>query len=302
MQQHLEHKHIAPRGFTLLEMVAVISITAIIAVGIVSYIADAATGYDAAASRNKLAQSGRIALDRLSIELHNSLPNSLRVTPATAAGEQCIEFIPVIGATTYVNPPLFLPSTEFSVVQFSPNLESATGGYVAIYPTQENEVYDAEYATATGFPAIGPIEAVSNIDDTIPSTTQLSRVTLQSSHRFSEPSPNSRLFYIQDPVSYCLRNNKLYRYTDYGFYSVQTAVEAEAGVCVVASGDRCLPSASAGGSRLLITNNVSNAGRTAFKLIPQTLARNALVSIDLRFESQGEFVALNNQVLMRSVP
>lgn len=289
-------------GFTLIEMVAVIAISAILAAGMVTFIGDAAIGYESSASRNKLAQSGRAALDRLSVELHNSLPNSLRVSAASGSGNQCLEFVPVLAATTYINPPFDSAATGFDVVQFEPNIEDATDGYIAIYPTQVNEVYDAEHSTTTGFPAVGALEQVSSIADTSPSSTQLSRVTLASSHRFSERSPSSRLFYVDDPISYCIKGSRLYRYTDYGFFDVQPTLEAATGVCVLSSGDRCLPSSAGGGSKMLITDSIDNSSVTAFRLIPQTLARNALLAMEINFLSQGDRVSLNHQVLMRNVP
>ena len=289
-------------GFTLIEMIVAIVVSSILAIGLINFIDNALTGYDSAASRNKLAQSARIAIDRLNVELHNSLPNSLRVTAVTASGDQCLEFVPVRAATTYVNPPFDAAGTSFDVIQFSPNLESVTEGYVAIYPTRVNEIYDAEHATISGFPVIGAVEAVASILDTVPGSTQLSRITLVSSHRFSEPSPSNRLFFIDQPVSYCVTQGRLIRYTGYGFYDVQTATEAADGVCVVSTGGRCLPSYTVGGSKMLIAEGISNAGVTAFSLSPQTLARNALVSIEFNMSSQRETVRMNHQVLTRSVP
>ena len=301
MQKKINRKKRA-YGFTLIEMIVAIVVSSILAIGLINFIDNALTGYDSAASRNKLAQSARIAIDRLSVELHNSLPNSLRVTTATASGDQCLEFVPVRAATTYINPPFDTAGTAFDVIHFAPNLESVTGGYVAIYPTRVNEIYDAERATTSGFPVIGAVEAVASISDTAPASTQLSRITLVSSHRFSEPSPSSRLFFIDQPVSYCVKQGRLIRYTGYGFYDVQTATEAAAGVCVVSAGDRCLPSSTGGGSKMLIAEGLSNAGETAFSLIPQTLARNALVSIEFNLSAQQETVRMNHQVLTRSVP
>lgn len=300
--QRYSSKQIRGFGFTLIEMIVVIVVSSILAIGVINFLGNAITGYDSAASRNKLALSARIAIDRLSIELHNSLPNSLRVSTASANGDQCLEFVPVKAATTYVNPPFDSAGIAFDVIQFFPNIESITDGYVAIYPTQVNELYDAEHATTTGFPVVGAIEAVASVLDTTPASPQMSRITLLSSHRFSAQSPNSRLFLVDEPISYCVKGERLIRYTGYGFYAIQATAEAAIGVCVVSSGDRCLPSASGGGSRMLIVEDISNAGLTAFSLIPQTLARNALVSLEFNLSSQQETVRMNHQVLTRSVP
>lgn len=296
--------HLRPSGggFTLIEMVTVIAISAILVVGIVQYIGDSVTGYDATASRNRLAQSGRIAIDRLSIELHNSLPNSLRVSSPTAGGDQCLEFVPALAATTYINPPFDVAGTAFDVVEFNPNQEGATSGYVVIYPTQVNALYDAENETPSGFPAIGPIMALQTIADTAPVSSSLSRITLTAAHRFSERSPSSRVYLADEPVSYCTRGSRLYRYAGYGFYDVQPTVESAAGICDTSAGDRCLPASTGTGSKSLIAEELDNAGLTAFEIVPQGLARNALVSIEFKLTRDGESVRMNHQVLTRSVP
>ena len=87
-------------GFTIIEMVLTIVISSILAVGIVSFIGDSVDSLTTSTNRNKIAASGRIALDRMASEMHNALPNSIRVTTATPSGDQCLEFIPVRASST----------------------------------------------------------------------------------------------------------------------------------------------------------------------------------------------------------
>jgi MSHA biogenesis protein MshO len=291
-----------PRGFTIIEMVVAIVVGAVIAIGIVDYIGRSVEGIDSAANRNQLASAGRTAIDRMAMELHNALPNSIRAM-YVSDNDQCIEFIPITGATVYIDPP-FTGSggSSFNVVQFEPDLNGASDGYAVIYPNLTSEIYDGNNGASglwPNFPSRGPIEQLTSIST---GGTNVSTITLTKSHRFNRRSPNQRLYIVSDPVSFCIKSNRLYRYTNYGFYDSQTTVEEQATVCEVASNDRCLPNYSSSPDKMLITNNVNNASLVAFTVTPQSLNRNALVSINLNFESEGDVVRLSHEVLARSVP
>lgn len=293
------NKPIGCAGFTIIEMVVTIVVSSILAVGIVGFIGDAVTGIDSTSNRNQLASAGRVAIDRFTMELHNALPNSIRVTvPST--GDQCIEFIPLRAATSYIDPPFGAGGgTTFDVVRLVPDQEGVSGGYAVIFPNRIGQIYDGENATATGFPFRGPIEQITDIQDSTPASAELSEVTLVSNHRFRRRSPNQRFFVVDQPVSYCVKGDKLYRYQQYGFHDVQTSTEDVAGVCGVA---RCLPSYNAVLGKILITDSIDNTGLTAFTINTQTLNRNSLVSIVLNLTADGDTVTLNHNVLTRSVP
>lgn len=300
-------------GFTLIEAVVAIVVTSILAIGIVSYIGDTVTTIDNAANRSRLASSGRVAIQRLSVELHNALPNSVRVTTAAAGGDQCIEFIPVRTATTYINPSFGgSGSTSFQVVDFQPDQEGVSGGYAVIYPRRQNLLYDGDEGSAASntasswptFPNRRPIQEISNIASG--TSANQSTVNLVTSHRFRRRSPNQRIFVVDQPISYCVVGDKLYRYTDYGFYTSQVTKEEAPGICerTASDSDRCLPDYDAGPARkkALITGNIDNSGLTAFSVSAQTLTRNSLISIVLNMSADGDSIQLNHDVLARSVP
>ena len=291
-------------GFTIIEMVVAIVITGILAIGIVSFIGDSVDSMTISANRNKIAASGRIAIDRLAMEIHNALPNSIRATTATAGGDQCLEFVPVRAATTYINPPFGGGGgTVFDVVDLTPSQHGATDGYAVIYPNRQSNLYDGDNGASAGwpnFPTRGPIEEIASIADSV--SDHQSTVTLVKSHRFSRRSPSQRFFVVEDPISYCIVGENLYRYTNYGFYTAQVSQEEESGVCEVALNQTCLPDYSAAPDKMLITNDLDNAGLTAFAVSNQTLRRNALVAIEFKFTANSDSIVLNHEVLTRSVP
>ncbi|NQV71130.1 MAG: type II secretion system protein [Pseudohongiella sp.] len=299
------------KGFTVIEMIVAIVVSSIMAIGVVGFIGRAVDGIDSASSRNQLASAGRIAIDRLAMELHNALPNSIRVTPTAglnATGDQCIEFIPVRAATSYINPPfLGLGSSTFEVVDFTPSQHTVTGGFAVIYPNRQDQVYDGDngaYAVWPNFASNRPIQEILDIQDSV--SADQSTVTLVIPHRFRLRSPSQRFFVADQPVSYCVVADKLYRYSDYGFFAAQVDVE-ESPTCIVTTPARCLPdyaalSATPPRIKTLITDSVDNAGLTAFRIDSPTLARNALIAIQLNFSSDGDSIILNHEILTRSVP
>jgi len=289
-------------GFTIIEMIVTIVVSSIMAIGLVSFIGNSIEGIESSANRNQLASAGRIAIDRLAIEIHNSLPNSLRVS-TVVAGDQCIEFVPVRATTSYIDPPFAAAGgTTFDVVKFEPDQDGVTGGYAVIHPDNIGRIYDGENATVTGFPFRGPIEEITDIQDSTVNPGVTSEVTLAANHRFRSASPNQRFFITEQPVSYCVKGDKLYRYSNYGFYDTQTAAEEEPGVCEVALGDRCLPNYLSAPDKLLISDSIDNAGLTAFAVDSQSLTENSLVAIVFNLTSGGDVVLLNHDVLTRSVP
>lgn len=291
-------------GFSLIELVATILISGVLAIGIVSFIADSVNGLTSSGNRNQISSAGRTALDRLAMELHNALPNSVRATTATAGGDQCIEFVPVRAATTYIDPSFRGGgSTSFEVVDFLPSQHGVSGGYAVIYPNRRSQLYDGDNGASAGwpnFPNRRPIQEISAIADS--ASDDQSTVTLVKSHRFRRRSPNKRFFIVEDPISYCVVDDKLYRYTNYGFYTNQVSQEEESGVCEVATNQRCLPNYVATPDKMLITDSIDNTGLTAFRVSSQTLNRNALIALEFNFSANGDSIILNHEVLTRSVP
>jgi len=292
-------------GFTIIEMVVAIVVSGILAIGIVSYIGDSVDSMTTSANRNKIAASGRIAIDRLAMEIHNALPNSIRATTATPGGDQCLEFVPVRAATTYINPSFSSGGAiTFDVVDLLPSQHGVTGGYAVIYPRRQNRLYDGDNGASAGWPNFPanrrPIQEIASIADS--ASADQSTVTLVVSHRFRRRSPSQRFFIVEDPVSYCIVGENLYRYTNYGFFTAQVTAEEELGVCEVALDQTCLPNYAAAPDKMLITNDLDNTGLTAFTVSAQTLRRNSLVAIQFNFSANNDSIILNHEVLTRSVP
>ena len=298
-------------GFTLVEMVVAIAVSGIIATLVVSFVVSSAEGYRNSRERNQLASAGRVAIDRLASEIHNALPGSIRTTVAAGNGDQCMEFVPVEAATSYVNPPFTSTATSFNIVDIydggSVIYPSAPPTlYAVIYPRVINQIYNGDRGTPASnwpnFPTRSPIAEITSIVDDATTAGQ-STVTLSKPHRFRRRSPFQRFFVVSDPVSYCIVGENLYRYTNYGFYLNQETTEEETGVCEKLVNDEpCLPNYAAAPDKMLIVDSIDNTGLTAFSIGSQTLSRNSLLAIQLTLTDGENTVELTHEVLSRSVP
>lgn len=289
--------HRAEQGLTLVEMVMAILIMSVMAIGLTGFIGNAADSYMQAATRNQLSAAGRIVIDRLAIELHNSLPESIRVSGVQAgvnSGDQCIEFIPIRAATTYLDA-AFRPAaveTGFDVIDLVPAQSGSAGLYAVIYPTSPADLYKDSFSdTETIVPA--------TVTDAVASDGMQQIST--PNHRFKRRSAVERVFITSMPVSYCVSGNRMYRYSDYGFHQIQPQAS---GACAPS----CLPAATP--NRVLITDQIDNrllnsnavGGNRAFDWAPATRQRNGITRIMLHFSSDGEQLTLNHEVMQQVTP
>lgn len=253
-------------GFTLVELVTVIMVLGILSVGTVQFITDSAGGFATTVGRAELATDARFAVERISRELRDALPNSVRSNGA------CIEYIPIIGASTYTTLPVAAPAASFLSVPVDP-LPVPAGARVAVYPNL------AVYVLAASG-VISPTAAVSGPDGNNEVT-----VTMATPHSFPAESPSNRYFFVASPVSYCVDGDALWRYQNYGFLAAQPAAAA-------------LPGGLPG--RSLVAQYVNAA--TPFTVNAATLTRNAVVEIDLAFTRRDDSIAVQHLVQVRNVP
>ena len=304
MKNTLHAARKAERGFTLVEAIAAILVLSVMAIGLTRFITFSAEGYLDTSQRNQLSAAGRVVIERMTMELHNALPNSVRttsvfmagdpeVTAGLNAGDQCLEFFPVIAASTYINA-AFHPSAStntVSVVAFNP--AQTTGDYAVIYPRSIADLYKDTLANP------GHVAGVASIVAS-PSITDVDVVNLTPTHTFRRRSPEDRFYLVEDPVSFCVNGDRLYRYQGYAISTDQPLPTDSGGSCPPAL-DPCLP-ASVSGGRTLIATDLDNDGHTAFDHLAATLRRNAIVQFEFNFTRDGESVTMNHEVMLHSAP
>lgn len=258
-------------GFTLVELVMVIVLLGIIGAASSQFVRQGVEIYTQSVERDSLQQMGRFAVERMAREVRNALPGSVRVG-GSAGSTQCVEFMPVKGASTYLEAAVDAAGkTSLNTVDFSYGYSS--GDLLAIYPITATNVYGSPSALAslTGVSAGGTNQQVLAFSSTI----------------FPNESPTQRLFIVDTPVSFCAANNSLTRHSGYSRTASQV-VPPNTGT-------------------LLAENIRVNDGATAvtvFSYIPGTPQRSGVVHMDLRFSNaaQDEWIKFSQEVFLRNTP
>jgi MSHA biogenesis protein MshO len=275
-------------GFTLIELIMVIVLLGVMAVGITGFIGLSTQTYINVSERDELLSTARFAVERLNREIRNAVPNSIRVKKTVFAGYdiQCIEFVPIVASTTYVDIPVSPepPLVQLPVIPFVDRygVEYSCPGSncvqaVTVYPLTDTDIYNNPY-DGTG--------KVFGIDSLTKSSANewIINMDRSSGVLFDADSPTSRMYVINSPVSYCVASNRLFRYEYYGYAPSQLAP----------------PIAKA----VTMANDVvnMNVGVNPFTVIPASLQRNALVEVKLMFDRNGESIVFDNNIQVKNIP
>ena len=94
MQKNLQQQS----GFTLIEAIMVMTITAVLAAGVAVFLRKPIDGYMDLARRTELSDITDTVVRRISRDLHLALPNSVRLP---LAGNSCLEFLPTTNGGRY---------------------------------------------------------------------------------------------------------------------------------------------------------------------------------------------------------
>ncbi len=271
-------------GFTLLELIMVILLVAIVSISGALFISSSASLYTDNQRRLALIQIGQFAIERITRELRNALPGSVRVT----ADGACVEFTPIIAASNYLDNLAELSVSTIVILDFiDPDGVSYNDDQIVIAPIQASSFYPSSSTTRTGITSISA--AVSG----------LRTITLDAPHAFPQDSPQRRLFIVESPVSICASAGLL---TYYQGKSEDTATGSD--YTFVAT----QPSPPSGGQVLaefVQTQDETLAAIDVFTFNAGTAYRNGVLTVDLRLQDDragDEWLTFNQQVLLRNTP
>lgn len=177
-------------GFTLIELVAVIVLLGILSVGTSQFIRQGVEVYVDTARRDNLQQLGRFAVERVNRELQNALPGSIQIT----ASNTCLEFLPILSASSYIQP-VAIGAMITSIDIVDQNTLVEVGDQLAIYPIDNTSIVSGT--------ALATVTNVVDNGDTL--TVSISPKT------FLLDSPTRRIYIVGSSVEFCAIDDTLSR-------------------------------------------------------------------------------------------
>ncbi len=262
-------------GFTLIEMVVVITIVAILAAGAALFIRNPTQAFLDSENNANLSDRADTALRRMARDIRNALPNSVRVT--TNGANSFIEFIPVKSAGRYraavgnsaADNPLDFSLTADSFDVLGPSVNVATGDQLVIYNlgVSGSNAYEGTN--------IRPLQTTGTL-----STLSFSGGT------FPLESPSSRFYVVATPVSYAcdLTNRQLLMYSGYAISATQPS---------------SISALNALASARVLANNVTTC---QINYTAGVLQRSGIVTIYLGLNQDSAKVNLMHQVNVVNSP
>ena len=267
------NRQLTQTGFTLVELVITVVLIGILAVGAIRFITTSVEGYVDTAERQQLATAGLIAAEKVSRELRQALPNSIRPRDGESFPDSCVEYIPVEDGTDYIEIPLDADSNQITAL--SPGITITTDMRLVVYPMSVTSLY-ADPIVSPG--PVSPVFAslASGANDSV-------TLTLSANHRFSTDSPTRRLYVVSNKRAYCFDGDKLYYYEGYSSYE---------------SDGR--PASS---SRIVLLDQLDISGTTStFDYQPASLVRNAVINFRFTLDNGRDSWMTEQEVQIRNVP
>jgi len=272
------------RGFTLIELVMVITITGIMAASIAVFFVPAVTAYFDTRRRAEMTDTADTALRRMARDVRRAVPNSIRTV-----GGQCFELVPTVAGGLYRRAaditnagedPLDIETADnaFDVLSRL-NATPAGGDFVVIGNQNGNDVYTgANRGTVAGGGWVAAVTAAEQ-------DTREGRITLAAAKQFPASYDGGRfqivaaseqsVFYVCDAATQTLRR-------------------------LVRNFNAAVPAACPAGGEVL-ANNVSNCA-FVYSVNPSATQGAGFVSMWLELTSGGETMSLSSGVHVSNVP
>jgi MSHA biogenesis protein MshO len=281
------------RGFTLVELVAVMTLSGILGLVVWRNITGPLRAFVDVSRRAELVDEGEVALNRMQRELRLALPNSVRVLPGGAA----LEFLRTAAGGRYraetdpANPAsdaldFTVASDSFDVLGGLAGGEPRAGGgglagclagdidCVAIYNTgvpQDCAAITAARSNAwcgDNLAGLATYDAVSSI---------MTHDRADAGTPFPLRSPRQRFFVVDTPVTFTCDAGGMRRHAEYPISAVQSANPGGAAALLARHVESCVFSYAPGGAsrhglvtiRLVLSAENLDGGREAVTLLHQ---------------------------------
>ncbi|MCE9679792.1 MSHA biogenesis protein MshO [Shewanella sp. AS1] len=252
-------------------MVTVIIILGVLVIGSSSFLIFGTRIFVESTSVDQVLGQSRFVIERLTRELRNAAPNSLRVT--STADYQCVEFVPILAGGSYLQLPV-APAAPASSGNIMPASISVSGTEkLLVYPQRPADFYASQPS--------GTVGQLFNIKKLTGDIIEFERAV-----QFAKDSPQKRYYLVDDAVSYCfLQAGEIRRYDHYGLRALQGTPATL-------------------GPGVLMAQNLANHLQTepALSFTPGTLTNHAVVQLSPRFSVNGQVFHYQHQVQVINVP
>jgi MSHA biogenesis protein MshO len=247
------------RGFTLIELVIAITISAIVVVFAAMFIGAPLGAYEAQSRRAVLVADAAGAWPRLGTDLRAALPNSLR---ARRNGSVVVlEMLPVLGLARYKTPPSALSFT-------------VAGPYTGAVPA-----YLSVNPDANVYSLAGSLAAASNFTATPGAIAGEQIIGVNPAPVFATDSPRSTIYYVSRPVTWLCDENlgTLRRYFNYNIATLQTARDTAGELN------------GAGAASELVTQGIAGCN---FQVSPANATQSQTAAVQLTTTRNGDVIKL----------
>ncbi len=272
---HTASHRLLNRGFTIVEMIVVITVVGILAAGAATFIRNPTQAYFDVENYANLTDRADTALRRMSREMRNALPNSVRAT--TNGADSLIEFIPITAAGRY-RAEVGSSATD-NPLDFSLNADSfdVLGPPITIAGGQQLVIYNL---------GVAGIDAYEGTNRRALTTTGTLSTLSFSGGAFPQPSPSSRFYVVGTATSFVcdMTNRQLVMYSGYAIQSAQPA---------------SISALNALATKRQIAANVSSC---QMRYVPGALQRSGIVVIYLSLTQDTAKVNLMQQVNVVNSP
>ncbi|EGN74896.1 prepilin-type N-terminal cleavage/methylation domain-containing protein [Idiomarina sp. A28L] len=273
------------RGYTLVELIIVMVLLGIVSTFIFTYINFGVRIYGDATGREQLVSQSRFAVERLTRELRNALPRSIRVQATDL--QRCVEFVPIVTSSRYLQIAKPGPTSGSDFIAVMPHdTQALENQYLFVYATNINFIYGTQPLRR---------KTIDSVTENSPEDGLITFSYSNSPSFFPTDSPVRRFYVGGSPVSWCynMANNTLERYQGYGLTPTQyTQAQLQASF----ASNREIMAVDIG-------NDLAN-DELPFRVFEATLRRNSLVQIDLRFRrsAANEPLQISHEVHIPNVP
>lgn len=180
------------RGFTLVEMIMTIVISAILVLGIAGFVQLGTQGYAETIMRQKMQVQAQFLVEKLTREVRNAAPNSL--TTSANANQKCFSYYPILYSGIYA---IVDDTTEFLIGNDTSITTLPNNVSMVVNPSRRSD-YNSGYDVSGLVKANGHFTLNQSVKG---------KDSGSVSQRFYIYSPDDSVTYCLDSSGYMLRNN-----------------------------------------------------------------------------------------------